>query len=93
MLAERTSEPKFTVICFLRFHLIPPAFTWPETTLKVSLVAEPGMSHPVSRPLQPGIRFFQPRNPVRPGSALRLSCPEGDGTGFPRSAWLILWVT
>ena len=34
------------------------------------------MSHPVSQPLQPGIRFFQPPNPVRHQLALRLACPK-----------------
>ncbi len=66
-----------TVICFLCVRLIHPVGTWPETSLNVSLVAESGMSHPVSRPLQPGLRFYQLRSPARHGSALRLSCPEG----------------
>ncbi len=35
--------------------------------LNVSLLTEPGMLHSVSRPLQPGIRFFQ--------HPLRLACP------------------
>ena len=41
----------------------------------VSLLTEPGMSHPISRPLQPGIRFFPPPNPARHQHALRLACP------------------
>jgi hypothetical protein len=43
--------------------------------LNVSLLTEPGMSHPVSRPLQPGIRFFQHPNPARHQHALQLACP------------------
>ena len=44
----------------------------------------------VSRPLQPGIRFFPPPNPARHQHALWLACLlRGDGTGFPRSAKLI----
>ncbi len=33
--------------------------------LKVSLLTEPGMSHPISPPLQPTIRFFQHPVPAR----------------------------
>ena len=34
------------------------------------------MFHPVSEPLQPGIRFFQPPIPARQQHALRLACPQ-----------------
>ena len=61
--------------------------------LNVCLLTEPGIFHPVSQPLQPGIRFFQHPTPARQQHALRLACPEGDGTGFPRSTQLILWMT
>ena len=43
--------------------------------LNVSFLAEPGMLHPVSRPLQPGIRFFQHPTSARHQHALRLACP------------------
>jgi|GEM_PF-3731277 len=60
----------------------------------VSLLTETGMLRPVSRPLQPGIRFFPPPNPARRQHALRLACLQrGGGTGFPRSAELIQWMT
>ena len=35
------------------------------------------MFHPVSGPLQPGIRFFQHPIPARQQHALRLACPSG----------------
>ncbi len=61
--------------------------------LNVCLLTKPGMLHPVSRSLQSGIRFFQHPNPARHQHALRLACPKGDGTDFPRSALFIRWVT
>ena len=42
--------------------------------------------------LQPGIRFFPPPSPACHQHALRFACPRGDGTGFPRSVKLILWM-
>ena len=43
----------------------------------VCRLAAPGMSHPVSRSLQSGIRFFRPPVPARRQHALRLACPCG----------------
>ena len=34
------------------------------------------MFYPISGPLQPGIRFFQPPIPARQQHALRLACPQ-----------------
>jgi len=61
--------------------------------LNVCLLTEPRMFHPVSWPLQSGIRFFQHLTPARQQHALRLACPMGNGTGFPRSTQLIQWMT
>jgi hypothetical protein len=43
----------------------------------VCLLTEPGMSHPVSRSLQPGIRFFRHPVPALRQHALRSACPNG----------------
>jgi len=43
----------------------------------VCRLAAPGMSRPVSRPLQPGIRFFRHPVPALRQHALRLACPNG----------------
>ena len=45
----------------------------------VCLLAEPGMSHPVFRSLQPDIRFFQHPVPALRQHALRLACPKQFG--------------
>ena len=42
---------------------------------------------PVSTPLQDSIRFFRPLSPYLQQHALRLACPEGEGTELPRSAY------
>jgi hypothetical protein len=41
------------------------------------------MLHPVSRLLQPDIRFFQHPTPFRHRHALRLTCLYGNGDGVP----------
>jgi len=52
-----------------------------------------GMLSAPSHPKVDVIRFFQHPIPTRQQHALRLACPKGDGTGFPRFAQLILWMT
>ena len=52
---------------------------------KVSLLTEPGMLHPVSPPLQQGVRFLRLLDPDLQQLALRLACPKGEGPGVPRS--------
>ena len=48
------------------------------------------MFHSVSPPLQQGIRFLRRLDPDLQQLALRLACPEGEGAGVPRSAWLLI---
>ncbi len=74
--AERTISPEsgrhlLSLLSFdsITFHVI-------RNPLNVSLLAKPGMFHPVSRPLQPGIRFFQHPIPARHQLALRLAYPK-----------------
>ena len=72
--AERAIRRRH-LLSLLSSDSIKPRMT--RDPLNVSLLTEPGMSHPVSQPLQPGIRFFQPPNPARHQLALRLACPKG----------------
>ncbi len=74
MLAERTIRRRH-LLSLLSSDSIKSHVT--RDPLNVSLLAEPGIFHPVSQPLQPGIRFFQPPNPARHQLALRLACPKG----------------
>jgi len=65
----------------ITFHMI-------GDPLNVCLFTEPGMFHPVSEPLQPGIRFFQHPIPARQQHALRFACPKsatGLGSHVPHS--------
>lgn len=44
--------------------------------LEVCPLSRGGMSHPLSGPLQPGIRFFQPPIPAQPTASLAVRLPE-----------------
>jgi len=70
------SHQKVDVICFPCFHLIQSPFTWPETRWTSASLRSPARGR-ISRPLQPGVRFFQHPIPARQQHALRLACPKG----------------
>ena len=50
-----------------------------------SVFTDPVTFQPVSLPLQQGIRFIWHHTPDLQQHALRLTCPEVEGTGLPRS--------
>jgi hypothetical protein len=73
-------QPRRAVICVFLPYADSPCGLVMRHQPDVSLLTEPGMSHPVSPPLQQGIRFLRLLDPDLPQHALRLACPEGRRT-------------